>query len=64
MRSPTHHHNIDEDINLQKCEGGEGGESETQKNRHIYKLKPRQDDDYFEVKMYEMGQTMEEINEG
>jgi hypothetical protein len=29
MRSPTHHHNIDEDINLQKCEGGEGGESET-----------------------------------
>ncbi len=64
MRSPTHQHNIDEDINLQKWGGGGGGSNETQKNGHISKLKPRQDNDWFEVKIYEMGQTMEELNEG
>jgi hypothetical protein len=41
-----------------------GGESKISKNGCIFKLKLRQDDNQFEVKIYEMGQTMEEVSEG
>jgi hypothetical protein len=57
---PTHQHNVDEDINLQKA----GGESKTSKNGHIFKSKLKQNGSEFEVKMYEMGRTMEDVSEG
>jgi len=57
--SPIHQHSVDEDINLQKV----GGEHESLKNGRISKLKLGQNDNKFEVKIHEIGQTMEKISE-
>ncbi len=57
--NPIHQHSVDEDINLQKV----GGEHESLKNGCIFKLKLGQNDSRFEVKIYEIGQTMEKVSE-
>ncbi len=58
-KSPSNQRNIDEDINLQKARGWK------QKLRKM-DVYPnwRVNGSWFEVKMYEKGQTMEEISEG